>query len=876
MHKGLTKDLRISRFLSVIYAHSHNPHKIHKALSQSPNSGKEENMKRFLKYAGVTFLGILMIFLLVLLLIFMPKIKSVLELRDRAKLIVDSGSSADFSKTRTSVVYDCNNEIIMTYSGEKDLYYVRGSEIPEDLKNAFIIMEDRQFYNHAGVDIKAVIRAVVANYNANDIVQGASTITQQLARNIYLNQDVNWERKILEAFMALEIEKKYSKDDILEFYLNNIYFGNGYYGVEAAARGYLNKSVSKLTTGECIFLASIPNNPSKYDPVNKEENTVNRSRLILKQMYDAGMINELNYLKLSGDEENPFVPDFMADAEITAMNKTTADTYIYTYVTYCAVRYLMRENGFVFKNDFNSEEELDYYDESYDNWYTYYQQALYTGGYYIYTSLDLNAQKLLQDTVDDIIAQNDAEYAGYRNGEISEITGNPLQAAAVTMDNETGLVVAIVGGRNEKTNGYGFNRAYQSFRQPGSSIKPLNVYAPYLCLGHSTQEIVNDVYDPNGPKNAGGAYAGEMTLRQAVAKSKNTIAWQIYRYITPQKGCDYLLRMGFKKVYPDKNYMAGALGGFTYGVSAEEMTAGYHTIANNGIYNPPTCIRGIYKNETDEVKAQQPEVYVYSENAALNMTSMLESVIEEGTGQKAKLTAHEAAGKTGTTNGNKDMWFVGFTKYYTTGVWVGNDKPSESELPNGNLAVTIWHDYMEKLHIGLTPQSFDIGDYVSPEKNESLTDLADLPVEIGDIPLETLWDNDIDAVFLEMWGEFDADGLFGDRPAENTAGTDTDATVTGGDTNAAVTGGDTNAAVTGGDTNAAVTGGDTNADVTGGDTDATVTGGDSNAAITGGDTDATITGGDSNAAVTGGDTDAVITGIDTDVGVDKSMLDNLP
>lgn len=803
-------------------------------------------MKRLFKYAFITIMGIFIILLLVTLLVFLPQINRVIELKNQAELLVHTGSKEDFYQTRTSIVYDCNDQIIMTYSGEKDLYYVKGSDIPKALKDAFVVMEDRKFYSHNGVDIKAVIRAAVANYNADEIVQGASTITQQLARNIYLNQNVNWDRKIIEAFMAVEMEKKYSKDDILEFYLNNIYFGNGFYGVEAAARGYLNKSVSSLTTGECIFLASIPNNPSKYDPINKQENTVKRAKIILKEMYDAGMIEELDYLILAVDEENPFVTNFNASSNLKEMNKTTADTYIYTYVTYCAVRYLMGENGFVFKNDFNSQEELDIYDEAYDNWYTYYQQALYTGGYHIYTSLDLNAQKLLQETVDEVIAANDAEYAAYKNGEIKEITGNPLQAAAVTIDNDTGLVVAIVGGRNEAAGGYGFNRAYQSFRQPGSSIKPLNVYAPYLCLGHSSEEIVNDVYEEKGPKNAGGVYAGEMTLRTALAKSKNTIAWQIYRFITPQKGSEYLMRMNFKKIYADKNYMAGALGGFTYGVSAEEMTAGFRTIANDGVYTAPTCIKGIYKTEMSNVAANLPQVYVYTPTAANTLTSMLTTVVEEGTGQKAKLTAHDVAGKTGTTNGNKDMWFVGYTSYYTTGVWVGNDKPVVSTLPNGNLAVTLWHDYMEKLHMGLVPRPFALGNYIAPTVNESLTDLENLPVEIGDLALDTLWDNDIDALFLEMWGEMDSNGTFGDRNAE----------VIGGDVDANITGTDTNANVTGGDSNATIIGGDGNATVVGGDSNATIIGGDSNATVIGGDSNATVTGGDSNAMIPGGDADA--------------------
>lgn len=765
--------------------------------------------KSIKKYILITISGILVLLLLVAACALMPYWKEIKRLKDEAHEIVLSGDRSDFIQSRTSIVYDCNNEVLMTYSGEKDLYYVELDEVPQLLKDAFIIMEDREFYSHPGVDAKAVLRALIANYQADEIVQGASTITQQLARNIYLNQDVNWERKVLEAFIALELEKKYSKEDILEFYLNNIYFGNGYYGVEAAARGYLDKTVSELTNGECIFLAAIPNNPSRYDPVNREENTVERSRLILRQLYENGKISDLDYLLLSGDEENPFVPDFESNVWKRELNQSTADAYVYTYVTYCAVRYLMEQNGFLFKNDFAGEEELDAYDASYDAWYTYYQQALYSGGYHVYTSINPRQQELLQENVDRVIAENDEEYAAYLQHQTEEIQGNPLQAAAVTIDNQSGMVTAIVGGRTEETLGFGFNRAYQSFRQPGSSIKPLNVYAPYLCMGHSTEEKVYDVYDVNGPKNAGGAYAGEITLREAMKLSKNTIAWQIYRFITPQTGCDYLMRLGFKKIYMDKKYMSGALGGFTYGVSAEEMTAGFHAVYNNGIYNPPTCIRGISWNDSGVKENTVKEIYVYTENAAKLLTSMLQTVVEEGTGKRARLTVHPSAGKTGTTNGNKDMWFVGFTAYYTTGVWVGYDSPVTISMDHGNLACTIWHDYMEKLHVGLAPKVFEEGDYIFPEVNSMLTELPDVPYEVqeGEPDFENLWDNDMDAILAE-------------------------------DDNAAITEGDGNTAITEGDENAAITGGDGDAVITGGDGNATITGGDGDAAITGGDTDA--------------------------------------
>lgn len=771
-------------------------------------------MKKGRRYIWITVAGIFAITLLIAVCSLMPFFKEILSLKKQAEQIIRSGSREDFTKSRTSVVYDCNNEVLMTYSGGKDLYYVTSENIPQILKDAFIVMEDREFYSHKGVDVKAIIRAAAANYQADGIVQGASTITQQVARNIYLNQDVKWERKILEAFMAMEMEKKYSKEDILEFYLNNIYFGNGYYGVEAAANGYFDKSVDRLTIGECIFLAAIPNNPSRYDPISHEDNTVERSRRILRRLYDDGKISDLDYLLLSGSEENPFAPNFEGNALKQDMNQSTADAYIYTYVTYCAVRYLMEQRGFTFKNDFATEEELENYDQSYDAWYAYCQQDLYGGGYYIYTSIDPKAQQQLQAAVDRIIKENDEN----------------LQAAAVTIDNETGDVIAIVGGRTEEIQGYGFNRAYQSYRQPGSAVKPLNVYAPYLSMGHSDAEKVYDVYDENGPRNAEGVYAGEMTLREALLRSKNTIAWQIYRFITPQAGCDYLMRLGFKRVYMDKKYMACALGGFTYGVSAEEMTAAFRTIYNDGIYNTPTCIRQICREEADNVVENKKDVRVFTENASRILTSMLRGVIEEGTGKSARLREHIAAGKTGTTNGNKDMWFVGYTAYYTTGVWVGYDLPQEISMENGNLACTIWHDYMEQIHLTLSPKFFVEGNDIVPETNTELTELMKIPYEPeeGEPDFENLWDNDLIADIMDEENAY----IPGDKDAPLRG--DTDGVIKGDDNGTAP--GDADALLRG-DTDGVIRG-DENANVSG-DADAPL-GGDADSRITGGDADADV------------------------------------
>lgn len=825
-------------------------------------------MKKYLKYIFITLFGIVAIVVLVAACCLAPTVKKVLAMKNEAEQIVKSGDREDFTTIRTSIVYDCNGDVLMTYSGEKDLYYVPSADIPQVLKDSFVIMEDRDFYNHRGIDVKAVIRSAIANYSANEVVQGASTITQQLARNIYLDQDVNWERKIKEAFMAVELENKYSKEDILEFYLNNIYFGNGYYGIGAAARGYLEKDVKQLTMGECIFLASIPNNPSRYDPIHHEDNAVGRARRILKNLYDAGKVSDLDYLLLSGNEYNPFVKNFDATAERRELNQSTGDSYIYTYVTYCAVRYLMEQNGFRFRNDFNSEKERELYDESYDAWYTYYQQGLFTNGYRIYTSIDPQAQKQLQSTVDRIITENDPN-----------LPDNPLQAAAVSIDNESGKVVAIVGGRNEAVVGYGFNRAYQSFRQPGSSIKPLNVYGPYMSMGHSTEEPVYDIYNEHGPRNAGGAYAGAITLREALQYSKNTIAWQIYQYLTPQKGSEYLLRMGFKRIYMDRKYMAGSLGGFTYGVSAEEMTAGFHAIYNDGVYNAPTCIVMMYQDGSVPMNYDTEKVYVYSENASRLLTSMLKSVVEDGTGKKAKLTVHPAAGKTGTTNKNKDMWFIGFTPYYTTGVWVGFDKPREIDMTNGNLAVTIWHDYMELVHMGKVPIPFKEGSYVAPTENLELDNQKYLLVDQqeGEIDWDLLWENDFDASLIadelsqmHPSGDADAEITGGDEDVllpgsdSNAASIGGNATINGGDGNVTITGGDSDVTNIGGDGNTTFTGRDNNASFNGGDGNASFTSGDSNATFSGGDANASFTGGDTNATITGGDADATITGGDMD------------
>ena len=629
-----------------------------------------------------------------------PKAASVWRMRRIAKAFVDSSTQSTFKETKTTLVYDKNGEELCQIKSSKELYYVTFDQIPKTLANAFVVMEDRDFYNHSGIDYKAIVRAALANQKSSEIVQGASTITQQLARNIFLTQEVTWERKIEEMFIAWDLEKKYTKEEILEFYLNNIYFGNGYYGVEAAARGYFSKSVSELTLSEQAFIAAIPNNPSKYNPLTNFENTLKRRDLILEQMYDTDYITSMDF--------------YTAKSEEVVLNQPQhekEDNSVVTYVRHCATESLMKSAGFSFRDNFDTQEEQEEYESLYDTYYTRCQQMLLSGGYTIYTSFDMELQEKLQRAVDENLSQ----YT-----ELSDEGIYKMQGAATCIDNVTGNVVAIVGSRSQDLTGYTLNRAYQSYRQSGSAIKPLSVYLPYLQLGNTADTIVTDEPIEGGPVNSDGAYWGDMTVRDAVKYSKNTVAWKIYQEITPRVGIGYLLKMDFKKVWYDKDYNAGALGGFTYGVTTEEMAGGYAAIANDGVYRKATCIQRIEGADGITVIDESSRgLRVYEVNASRMMTSILESVVEpDGTGAAGAVDNAVIAGKTGTTNSNRDMWFCGYSAYYTTAVWIGYDYPQE--IHGYNSASAIFKQFMTEVHENLPMQ--EITGYTSSMQQESQTE----------------------------------------------------------------------------------------------------------------------------------------------------------
>lgn len=625
---------------------------------------------------------------------------TLIRFQKEAQEVVRMSDKETFRQTETSLVYDANGKLSSVLKGEKDVYYLEYKDIPESVVDAMIAIEDKKYMSHEGVDLFAIIRAMKALIkNEGEITQGASTITQQLARNIFLSNEVSYERKLKEIFIAIELEKKYSKKDIMEFYLNNIYFANGYYGIEAASKGYFSKKSGDLTLSEVAFLCAVPNNPTIYNPLNHLDYATGRRNRILSQMYNDGYIGLEEYNKATSQEIK------------LSLSKVKKNNYVDTYVYYCATRALMEEQGFEFKNQFENKEQQERYEEKYYELYNKVQKSLYFEGYRIYTSIDLKKQKQLQQAVDDTLK-------GYK--EVNKEGIYTLQGAAVSIDNSTGKVVAIVGGRSQAYNGYTLNRGYQSFRQPGSAIKPLIVYTPVFEKGYYPDSIVEDKPIKGGPSNAGRSYSGKMELRRAIELSKNTIAWKMFEELTPKVGLSYLLNMNFSKVNKKDYIPAASLGGFTIGTSPVELTSAFASLENDGIFREPTCIVKILDADGNEVVGEiNKQKRVYETNAARMMTNVLEGVITRGTGKGLALENMPSAGKTGTTNNNKDGWFVGYTPYYTTGVWVGYDLPkSLGNLYGSNYPGTIWKTFMNKIHKGLEYKKFILYEDNRPPEEE--------------------------------------------------------------------------------------------------------------------------------------------------------------
>ena len=612
---------------------------------------------------------------------------------------------SDFSMLSDTVIYDKDGKQIgLINAGHYQ--YMDINHISMNLQNGYIAQEDRRFKNHNGVDWIATFRAGLALIkHGGEVTQGGSTITQQVIKNTYLTQERTFTRKIVEILLAPELEKKYSKADIMEFYCNTNFYGHRCYGVEAASLYYFGKHAEDLAPEEAAVLIGISNSPSAYDPVSHPDASKNKRDDVLKSM------NEVGYLSNEDYERAVSSPLKIVQKE----TEGTDENYQSSYAIHCAALELMKMDGFEFQYTFDNKEDYTLYSERYTTAYSEQSDRIRAGGFQIYTSLDSGLQAVLQ-------TQIDASLSGFT--ELQENGKFALQGAGVIVDNKTNYVTAIVGGRGADDP---FNRAYLSARQPGSTIKPLIDYGPAFDTGeYYPTRMVNDHKWEKGPSNSGRRYFGNVTVREALNRSLNTVAWQILEDIGIDFGLSYLGEMEFQKLsYVDNQVPSLSIGGFTNGVRVVDMAKGYSTLANGGVYNDRTCIvKILHEKESELTKDMTPFAkQVYRSDSAFMLTDVLKGTFTSpyGTGRGLGLENDmPAAGKTGTTNSSKDTWFCGYTPYYTAAVWVGYDIPRNMPgIYGATYAGKIWKNVMDEIHQGLPPLDWEQPDTVERRADET-------------------------------------------------------------------------------------------------------------------------------------------------------------
>ena len=607
-----------------------------------------------------------------------------------AKEIAATSRREDFLSDKATKIYSDDDKLIATLYESKENSYLTYDKIPEDVVNAFISIEDRTFWTNTGIDYKGMVRVLYyAVKSSGDDIAGASTITQQLARGKYLTLDRTISRKIKEIFLAQELTKMYSKEDIMEFYVNSCCFANAIYGIQDASLKYFGKTVDQLSLSQIAYLCAIPNWPEYYNPWKNPENAIDRRDKILHDMVKCGYITQSQCDKAIAEE----IKIYESEEEPEDYNYET------TYAINCATKYLMQQGGFEFEYSWSSDAEFKEYRTRYSDAYDEAKHQLYTGGYTIYTTINSTTQREMQKVLDEALENEDEKL---ENGIFK------LQAAMTVIDNETDKVVAVIGGRSqdEIKGNYTLNRAYQGWAQPGSCMKPLVVYTPAM---------ESEDYFPNKAlKNVDVKVAYKLTsseikklegkpvfLRSAVENSLNGCAYWLYNELGPTKGATYLQSMGFEKITPSDYTLSTALGGLTYGTTTEEMANAYSTLENSGLYKDTDCLRSILDRDGVEIYVESEPIRVYDRDAADAMTDVLKGVLTKGTAWRSEWYSHtstEAAGKTGTTNDNKAAWFCGYTPYYTIAVWVGCDTPTEVDnLTGSSYPLTIWENAMLKM-----------------------------------------------------------------------------------------------------------------------------------------------------------------------------------
>ncbi len=581
---------------------------------------------------------------------------------------------------------------LSTLTGTQKRVWVDYEDIPEYMTDALVAIEDKRFYEHKGVDWYRTAGAFVEMFARMENSYGGSTITQQLIKNLTGNDQITIQRKLTEIFGALELEKKHDKQDILEWYLNAVYFGEGCWGVQTAAQTYFGKDVKDLSLAECASIVGITNMPTYYDPFYNEQNNKERQETILREMYEQNYIDYETWQQAVAEE-----------LVFTQTATTVKPERIYSYYEEVVIADVI--------NDLMAQRGISYEAAS---------SLIFNGGYHIYCCLDPNMQ-----------ANVDAVYTDLSQIPKTSGTDKQLQSGIVIMDPYDGRILALSGGVGEKDINFGLNRATGTYRSPGSSIKPLASYGPAVDMGYITPDTYVDdspyirLSGTNWyPANDGGTNYGVVTIYQAITWSLNTVAAQIVDKIGPQASYDYLTnRLGFESLVPDDaSYAPMALGQMTYGVTVREMAQAFCSFVNDGVFTYGRSYSLVTDSEGNIVLDNSPQtIAAFQPNTAHVMTYMMQNAVSNGTGSNAALWYMPVAGKTGSSTDYKDRWFVGCTPYYVAAVWTGYDQPERIRV-DGNPAAKLWRYVMDPIHKGLDWKSFP---YPYLEPNTGIFGLGD-------------------------------------------------------------------------------------------------------------------------------------------------------
>ncbi|GEM_PF-109257 len=580
-------------------------------------------------------------------------------------IVSETPDISDYRGGRQSTMIYSSDGTLINSLYQENRVYVTLDDIPRELQQAIVAIEDHNFYDHHGVDLVGISRALITNIAEGRIVQGASTITQQLAREALLSQEKTVFRKLQEIYLALQFERLYTKSEILEMYLNEIFFGHSAYGVEAASQQYFGRSVSELNLSESALIAALPRSPNYYSPFNNEDAARSRRNVVLNRMQQLGYI-----------DEDEFQTARTAEIELHPDGRRQVDESAPYFVRYVRDQ-LLRMFG---------------------------AQEVYGGGLEVYTTIDLDKQKKAEEAFQQAL-QEGIIPSHERDGEIANIQP---QYASLSLDPTTGEIKSMIGGRGDDQ----FNRATQAARQPGSAFKPF-VYTRAIQEGYYPASIISDIPRPAfrsdttyeiWPVNFGHEYHGMVSLRQALASSLNVAAVNMIESVGVEETIETAKNMGITTFQPQDYYedhLSLALGGLTRGVTPLEMSSAYGIYANEGVWIEPHAIKRVENRRGDVLYEANPQKrVVLEEEDNYLMLSMLRSVVTDGTGWRADL-GRQIAGKTGTTNRFTDSWFVGFIPELVTTVWIGEDSPRPMTYPTGRItsgqSVQLWTKIMEPI-----------------------------------------------------------------------------------------------------------------------------------------------------------------------------------